>query len=64
MMELDKADLAKVIINELVPRLKKKNLYISNSPVTSEQLHLLVYLKQQKVITHKTLRETLDLLIK
>jgi Asp-tRNA(Asn)/Glu-tRNA(Gln) amidotransferase B subunit len=53
-------EIVKLMMNEILPRLKKHNLEISECPVSPDALALLLSLKTQGRITHKTMRETLD----
>lgn len=53
-------EVAKVMINEIMPRLKKAKLDIKDCPVSPQQLAFLLSMKQEGHISHKTLRETLD----
>lgn len=50
----------KVILNELIPRLKKNKISIENSPVKYDDIGFLVGSKILNIIDHKQLRVFLD----
>ena len=51
---------ATLIINELAPRLKKKNINIKDSPVTPEDIAALACFKYCEVFSTKDIRNMLD----
>jgi Asp-tRNA(Asn)/Glu-tRNA(Gln) amidotransferase B subunit len=51
---------AKIILNELTPRLKKKKLEIKDSPIPPSVVSMLARAKFEGWIDHATLRLMLD----
>lgn len=50
----------KIVINEVVPRMNKKNLSFAELPFSQQNLYDLINLKYSGKIDHKRLREILD----
>lgn len=51
---------ANLIINELLPRLKKRNIEIEDSPVNPREIAALALAKDAGIISHHEIRKLLD----